>query len=294
MVSKAISKFYLVAGALAVSFGANQAQAVPTNVEGSAGGGVVPMALMHPQGPLISYTNLTTQNFGIQSIAIGGTIADRAEVSLGHLMTTVPTIYCTAGFCTDNRITVNTLGLKVKVLDMSDSAPQVAIGLQHKSSSGSLLDVLQTAGAISGKSGTDVYAVATKVVTMGGKGVVLNGVLRATKANQMGILGFGGGTAAGGKTSYSVEPEVSVGVFLADNVIFGGEYRAKPNNISAAAGGLGVKEEGAYTLFMAYIPNKNMTITAAYANLGQVGASTAAVGGTARQDGMYLQLQANF
>ena len=293
MVSKATHRFYLAAGVLAVSFGANQAQAVPTNIEGSAGGGLVPMALMHPQGPLVSFTNLTTQDFGIQSIAIGGTIADRAEVSLGHLRTTLPASY--AGFYgTDNRITVNTLGLKVKVLDMSDSAPQVAIGLQHKSSSGALLNTLKAAGAISGTSGTDAYVAATKVVTMGGKGVVLNGVLRATKANQMGILGFGGGTAAGGKTSYSVKPEVSAGVFLADNVILGGEYRAKPNNISSAAAGLGIEEEGAYSLFMAYIPNKNMAITVAYVNLGQVGASQAAVAGTAKQDGMYLQLQANF
>lgn len=293
MVSKATHRFYLAASVLAVSFGANQAQAVPTNIEGSAGGGLVPMALMHPQGPLVSYTNLTTQNFGIQSIAIGGTIADRAEVSFGHLMTTVPASY-NALDNSDNRITVNTLGLKVKVLDMGDSTPQVAIGLQAKSSSGSLLNTLKTANAISSTSGTDLYAAATKVVTVGGKGVVLNGVLRATKANQMGILGFGGGTAAGGKTGYSVKPELSAGVFLADNVIFGGEYRAKPSNISSTAAGLGIKEEGAYTLFMAYIPNKNMTITAAYANLGQVGASTTAVGGTAKQDGMYLQLQTNF
>lgn len=293
MVSKATHRFYLAASVLAVSFGANQAQAVPTNIEGSAGGGLVPMALMHPQGPLVSYTNLTTQDFGIQSIAIGGTIADRAEVSIGHLMTTVPASYA-AFYGTDNRITVNTFGLKVKVLDMGDSTPQLAIGLQAKSSSGSLLNTLKTVNAISSTSGTDFYAAATKVVTIGGKGVVLNGVLRATKANQMGILGFGGGTAAGGKTGYSMKPELSAGVFLADNVILGGEYRAKPNNISSTAAGLGIKEEGAYTLFMAYIPNKNMTITAAYANLGQVGASSAVVGGAAKQDGMYLQLQTNF
>lgn len=292
MVSKATRRLCLAASVLAVSFGANQAQAVPTNVEGSAGGGLVPMALMHPQGPLFSYTNLTTQDFGIQSVAIGGAISDRAEVSFGHLMTTVPASY--AAFYTDNRVTVNTLGLKVKVLDMSDSAPQVVVGLQAKSSSGSLLDTLQAAGAISGKSGTDVYAAATKVVTIGGKGVVLNGVLRATKANQMGILGFGGGTAAGGKTGYSLNPELSAGVFLADNVILGGEYRVKPNNISSTVAGLGVKEDGAYSLCMVYIVNKNMAITAAYVNLGQVGASKAAVAGAARQDGMYLQLQSNF
>lgn len=279
----------ITASLFAASFSANLAQAVPTNVEGAAGGGLVPMALMHPQGPLVSYTHLNTQDFRIQSIAVGGTIADRAEISLGHLMTNVPDTYNGLDG-NSNSINVNTLGLKVKVLDMSDAMPQVAIGLQHKSSSGKLLDTLQTAGFISSKSGTDLYAVATKVV---GKGVVLNGVLRATKANQMGILGFGGGTQAGGKSSYSLVPEVSVGYFLTDSVIVGGEYRGKPNNISNAV--FGIKEEGAYTLFAAYLVNKNMAVTAAYANLGQVGATPAALGrGSSKQSGLYLQLQANF
>ncbi|HEU0234274.1 MAG TPA: DUF3034 family protein [Gallionella sp.] len=281
----------MAAGVLAVSFGANQAQAVPTNVEGSAGGGLVPMALMHPQGPLVSYTNLATQNYGIQSIAVGGTVMDRVEVSLAHQMVNAAAVG--TALAVDNRINQNIFGLKVKVLDMGDSTPQVAIGLQAKSSSGAILDYLKTNNAISSTSGTDLYAVATKVVTVGGKGVVLNGVLRATKANTMGILGFGGGTAAGGKTGYSVKPELSAGVFLADNIIFGGEYRAKPNNVSNAV--LGFKEEGAYSLFMAYIVNKNMTITAAYVNLGQVGPSQAALATMAKkQDGMYWQLQTNF
>ena len=121
---------------------------------------------------------------------------------------------------------------------------------------------------------------------------MLNGTLRATKANQFGLLGFGGGTLKA-DNKYKIEPEVSAGVFLAENVVLGAEYRAKPNNISSAA--FGIQEGGAWDLFMAYFVNKNMAITAAYANLGQVGPSRSAVSTmAAKQDGTYLQLQVNF
>lgn len=293
MVSKAINKFYLAAGVLVVLFGVNQARAATTDIEGAAGGGLVPMALMHPQGPLISYTTLDTQDYGIQSFAVGGSILDRVEISLGHMAVNAPTVG--SALALDRHIHMNTLGLKVKVLDMSDSTPQVAIGLQAKNSSGAILDFLKTANAISGTSGTDLYIAATKVVTIGGKAVALNGVLRGTKANTMGVLGFGGGTVAGGKTSYSWNPEVSAGMFLTDTVIAGGEYRAKPDNISNTVGGFGIKEECAYSLFVAYLPNKNMAVTAAYINLGQVGPSQAAVPAMSnKQDGISLRMQANF
>lgn len=282
----------VAASVLVGSFSATLAQAqVPTTIEGSAGAGLLPMALMHPQGPQVAYTHLNTQDFRIRSVAVGGTISDRVELSFGRLMVKVPGTYdgLDGG---DNDIDVNTLGAKVKVLDMSDTMPQVDIGLQHKISSGNLLDTLKTAGYISRKSGTDLYVVATKVVGVG-NGLVLNGVLRATKANQMGILGFGGGTQPGGKSGYSVVPEVSVAYFLTSSLIIGAEYRDKPNKISNAV--YGIKEEGAYDAFLTYLVNKNMAASVAYVNLGQVGATPAALGsGSSDQSGLYVSVQASF
>lgn len=267
------------------------AQAAVTQVEGSAGGGIVPWAMLHPQGPLVSYTNVHTSDFIIQSVAVGGAIADRLELSLAQQIVNAATVGNALNL--DNRITQNTFGAKLKLLDMGKDnvVPQVAIGVQAKHASGAILDALQSLGAISNTSGTDWYAAATKVITLGGKNVLLNGTLRATKANQMGLLGFGGGVA--GNNGYRIKPEISAGVFVAENAVLGFEYRAKPNNISPAFAG--IREDAAYDIFMAYFINKNMALTAAYANLGQVGASRAMVPTMSnRQDGLYLQLQANF
>lgn len=228
---------------------------------------------------------------------------DRVEVSLAQTIVNANAVaaavnIASPGFGADSRITMNTFGLKLKLIDMGkdDAVPMVAIGLQNKHASGRIIDFLQNANAISNTSGTDGYVAVTKVVNVGGKNVLLNGTLRATKANQIGLLGFGGGAA--GNNSYHYKPEVSVGVFMADNVVLGVEYRAKPNNIRA----LGTNESGAYDLFLAYFINKNMALTAAYANLGQIGPSSGvlaginpALGGISnKQDGLYLQLQANF
>lgn len=287
-----IRTYSLAAGLVAATFSSGMAQAAVTNVEGSAGGGLVPWALLHPQGPLVSYTNVNVNDYKIQSVAVAGTIANMVELSLAKQMVNAPTVGTALGL--NNRIDMTTFGVKVKLVDMGkdNAVPQIAIGAQAKSASGAILDALQTAGAISGKSGTDWYAAATKFVTIGGKKVVLNGTLRATKANTMGVLGFGGGTI-NNNNNYKWEPEISAGAFVADNVVLGAEYRAKPNNIGQAA--FGIQESGAWDIFMAYFVNKNMAITAAYANLGQVGPSRAAVGAmAAKQDGLYLQLQANF
>lgn len=287
-----IRKYSLAAGLVAASLGSGMAQAAVTNVEGSAGGGLVPWALMHPQGPLVSYTNVNVNDYKIQSVAIGGTIAGMVELSLGKQMVNAPAVG--TALALNNRIDMTTFGAKVKVVDMGkdNAVPQIAIGVQSKSTSGAIIDALKTAGAINGKSGTDWYVAATKFVTVGGKKVVLDGTLRATKANQMGLLGFGGGTI-NNNNNYKWKPEVSAGVFVADNVVLGAEYRAKPNNIGNAA--FGIQENSAWDIFMAYFVNKNMAITAAYANLGQIGPSRAAVPVmAAKQDGLYVQLQANF
>lgn len=280
------------AGVMLLALGGGSAQAAVTNIEGSAGGGLVPWALLHPQGPLVSYTNVNVNDYKIQSVAIATSIASMVELSLAKQMVNAPAVGTALGL--NNRIDMTTFGVKVKVVDMGkdNAIPQIAIGVQAKSASGAILDALQTAGAISGKSGTDWYAAATKFVTIGGKKVVLNGTLRATKANTFGVLGFGGGTI-NNNNNYKWEPEVSAGAFVADNVVLGAEYRAKPNNIGQAA--FGIQEKGAWDIFIAYFVNKNMAITAAYANLGQVGPSRTAVPAmAAKQDGLYVQLQANF
>lgn len=270
--------------AIACMLFASGAQAALTNIDGQAGGGLVPWALLS-SGPTVAITNLSTSNLNINSLAVNTSFANRVEVSYARNMLNVSGSTL-GGNNTDN---VDNLGLKVKLNDMGDSMPQFAVGLVYKRASGPLADYLNTALGTN-KTGTDVYAAASKIVNIGGKNVLLNGVLRASKANQLGLLGFGGGTTAGSKTSYSIKPEVSAEVFAADNVIFGAEYRAQPSNGVTATDTV-LHQNSAYDFNVVYVASKNFTLTAAYVSLGQVAPG---VINANRQNGMFLQGQVNF
>ncbi|KXS30375.1 MAG: Uncharacterized protein AWT59_3500, partial [Candidatus Gallionella acididurans] len=216
-------------------------------------------------GPTVAISHLNTQNLDVNIVAANTSFANRVEVSYAHSMLDV-----TGSALGNNNIdAVDNFGLKVKLNDMGDSMPQFALGMVYKKASGNLVDNVLTPALGIDSSSTDVYGAASKIVNVGGKNVLLNGVLRATKANQMGLLGFGGGSTAGAKTGYSIEPEVSVEMFAADNVVFGAEYRAQPNNSVAGTSGV-LHQNSAYDLNVVYVANKNLTLTAAYANLGAV------------------------
>jgi len=274
------------AGIIACMLFASGAQAAITDVDGQAGGGLVPWALLS-SGPTVAISHLSTQNLGVNILAANTSFANRVEVSYAHSMLDV-----TGSALGNNNIdAVDNFGLKVKLNDMGDSMPQFALGMVYKKASGNLVDnVLTTSAYGIDSSSTDVYGAASKIVNVGGKNVLLNGVLRATKANQMGLLGFGGGSTAGAKTGYSLEPEVSVEMFAADNVVFGAEYRAQPNNSVAATNAV-LHQNSAYDLNVVYVANKNLTLTAAYANLGQVAPGLV---GSNKQNGMFVQAQVSF
>ena len=125
-------------------------------------------------------------------------------------------------------------------------------------------------------SGTDFYVSATKVYLAGplSRTWLVNVTWRATKANQFGILGFGGDRS----DAYSYEPEASVAVFLTDSLVLGGEYRHKPDKLSA------FREESAHDAFLAWFPWKYVSLTTAYVDLGNVATH-------AGQHGWYLALQ---
>jgi hypothetical protein len=282
--ASAITKEIATLSAVVCLAFASGAQAAVTNIDGQAGGGLVPWALLS-SGPTVAITNLHTSNLNINSLAINTSFADRVEVSYARNMLNVSGSTLGANN-TDN---VDNFGLKVKLNDMSDSMPQFALGLVNKRTSGNLADYLNTALGTS-KSSTDVYGAVSKIVNIAGKNVLLNGVLRASKANQLGLLDYAGGNTAGAKTSYSVKPEVSAEIFAADNVIFGAEYRAQPaNSVSSTDGTL--HQNSAYDFNVVYVANKNFTLTAAYVNLGQV--APAAINST-KQNGLFLQAQVNF
>jgi hypothetical protein len=103
-----------------------------------------------------------------------------------------------------------------------------------------------------------------------GRNVIFDATLRRTRANQFGLLGFGGDGSG-----YSYVPEVSAAVWLNDAILLGAEYRDKPNNLSA------FRENGAEDVFLAWAPVKYFSVTGAWADLGSIAGKPA-------QRGVYI------
>jgi hypothetical protein len=169
------------------------------------------------------------------------------------------------------------------VLDSDTWMPQLAVGIESKRlDAGGLAPTL---GALGAKTdGVDIYLSATKLLLA--QGVLLNGTLRATKANQNGLLGFGGT----GHTAYKLQPEVSVAWLLRKDLAIGAEYRAKPDNLNPSLLGDGLREDDWKDLFVAWAPTKHVSLTLAYVDLGRIVPAVA----TKRQTGTYLSAQFAF
>ena len=150
--------------------------------------------------------------------------------------------------------------------------PQVAVGVQYKQND---KDAIVHAVGAKSNSGTDFYVAATKVLL--DQSLVLDATVRFTKANQTGLLGFGGDKS----DDYSPQFEGSVGYLLTKHLVIGGEYRTKPDNLGFA------KENDWWDLFAAYAVNKHLSVTLAYANLGEIATFK-------NQNGLYVSLQAGF
>ena len=118
--------------------------------------------------------------------------------------------------------------------------------------------------------------------------------MRATKANQNGLLGFGA-TRGGNESGYRLQPEVSVAYLISKSVAVGAEYRVMPNrleNAGRAAGlGNGLRAGDWKDIFIAWAPSKNFSLTLAYVDLGVIVPATAA---NRKQTGYYLSAQASF
>ncbi len=270
-------------------------QAAVTQVEGQAGGGIVPWGLLSAGKPTVSATWVDTGDYTLSSVALQGSIANWVELSYAQITFDTgrhPKHDGLTGTALDPngewllaKVDVDVIGAKVKVLDMNDTLPAVAVGFQFKKTN--VTDTfLNAMGA--DDTGMDFYVAVTKILPIASRKLLLNGTIRATKGNQLGILGFG----SKWEDDYQAEFETSIGVFLNDKTVVGLEYRMKPDNIDP------LKEEDWGDLFFAYFPSKNMAIVAAAAVFGDIAAAEhGAAGGNnfgLDQRGLYLQVQTNF
>lgn len=236
-----------------------------TQIEGAAGGGLSPWALIagtgtsREIGATAFVTHLDISDFRLTAAGVGVGIYDRLELSFARqrlgLGTTVP----------GASIEQDIVGVKLRlagdaVYDQDRWLPQLAVGAQYKRNR----DFSAVPAALGARrdSDTDLYVSATKLWIEGplGRSLLLNATLRGTRANQMGLLGFGGDLG----DRREVQVEASAAWLLQDNFAVGAEYRQKPSNLSV------FPEDDYRDVFLAWWPNKHVSFTLAHAWLGTV------------------------
>ena len=251
-------------------------------LEGGAGGGLSTWAVIAGNetnrgvGGEVHGTHVDVRDYKLR--AFGGAVGwrDRIELSAARQEFDTGATGAKLGLGKGFTFKQTVLGAKVRVLGdavyTQDSwVPQVSVGAQYKDNSQNA--VVRAVGAKDDK-GVDVYVAATKLLL--DQSLVLSGAVRMTKANQTGLLGFGG--VDGG---YKPQFEGSAGYLLSKRLVVGAEYRTKPSNLAFA------KEDDWMDLFAAYAVNKHLSVTAAYVDLGDIATFK-------NQRGLYLSLQAGF
>jgi hypothetical protein len=254
-----------------------------TNVEGAGGGGLASWATITGYetrdgvGANAHATYVGLPDYTFRAYGVAGGWRDRVELSYTRQEFDTGSTGGKLGLGDGFTFHQDVVGAKLRVLgdavyDQDVWTPQVAVGVQYKHNDrGAIIH------AVGGKDddGLDYYVAATKMLLS--QSLVLDATVRATKANQEGLLGFGGNK----KDQYQAEFEGSAGYLVTKRLLIGAEYRTKPDNLA------GLKEDAWADVFAAYAFNKHLSLTAAYADLGEIVTFK-------NQRGLYLSLQAGF
>jgi hypothetical protein len=266
-----------------------------STIDGAAGGGLTPWAVTGSYatageiGGTAFLTGVKTQDYSLATSGVAVGITDRVELSLARQDFDTKNNLAPLGL-PGLKLKQDILGVKVRVagdavLDSDTLMPQIAVGLQYKKADAGALGPTLYGPLGARDSGTDVYVSATKLFLA--QGVLVNGTLRATKANQNGLLGFGSARS----DSYKLQPEISLAKLLSKNVAVGFEVRAKPDNLNRSVLGTGaLAEDDWFDVFVAWAPTKNFSLTAAYVDLGKIAPALQ----PKRQTGAYLSAQLAF
>jgi hypothetical protein len=252
-------------------------------LEGEGGGGLAAWSTITGYetrdgvGANVHATYVGVKDFSLASGGVAVGFKDRIELSYARQAFDTGATGGKLGLGDGFTFNQDVVGVKLRLLgdavyDQDTWLPQVSVGLQYKhNDKGAIIH------AVGGRhdSGVDYYVAATKLFL--NESLLLNATLRATKANQMGLLGFGGDRS----DAYSAQVEGSAALLLNRHLAVGAEYRTKPDNLGFA------HESDWADVFVAYALNKQLSVTAAYVDLGDIATFR-------RQRGGYVSLQAGF
>ena len=250
-------------------------------VDGASGGGISNWATIAGRqetrgvGVQAHVTAVLLPDFFYQSHGVALGIADRIELSYARQNFDTQDVGAALGIGQGYMLNQDVFGAKVRlfgdVVYGNTMVPQVAVGAQYKRS---LDGAVASAVGAAHDEGVDVTLSATKLLLS--HSVLVNTTARLTKANQNGLLGFGSVL----DDSYAVPFEGAVAYQFSRRFVLGTEFRTKPDN-------LGLGEGDWFDVFAAYAPSDNLTVTAAYADLGSIATFTG-------QRGAFLQAQVAF
>ncbi len=254
-----------------------------SNIEGAGGGGISTWALITGYatrdqiGGNVHVTYAPLSNFEVYNTGAAIGLHNRVEVSYNRLVFDTGPTGGKLGLGHNFAFNQDVVGVKIRlfgdaVYDQDSFLPQVSVGAQYKTTDRS--NILKAIGA-KNHDGTDFYVAATKLFL--NESVLANATLRLTKANQIGILGFGGPKG----NDYQPEFEGSLAYLFTRKLAVGGEYRTMPSNLGFS------KSDDWKTLYAAYFINKHASITLAYVSLGTIATQK-------NQQGAYLSAQIGF
>ena len=254
-----------------------------TQVEGSAGGGIVPWAVIagysqeDEWGSTVFSTFIKTDDFSLTSYGAAVGFENRFEFSFAKQTFDLGSLQNLLGL-PENQLEQNIFGFKVKFLGdlIYGDWPQISFGIQHKEIEN--FEIPSIVGALDDE-GEDYYLSASKLWLDGVQGypLLVSVTLRSTMANQIGLLGYGGDLNDGRETLI----EVNTSLLISRNWIVGYEYRQKPDNLAFA------EENDWQDIYLAWFYDKSISAVMAYVDLGSIASLE-------KQQGFYFSVQATF
>lgn len=246
------------------------------SVDGSAGGGLVPWAVIAGHSGsgqwdvLASASLVDTGDFDLRTGALALGWNNRLELSFARLSLGLDALVRTGQF-PDERLDTDVIGAKLRLGGdlVYGRAPQIAVGVQWRRSRDG--ELVRFASADDDQ-GFDVYLSASKLWIDGiaSRRTLASLTVRSTDANQLGLVGF--------SDRRSITLESSVAVFVHPNWLVGVEYRGKPDQLEFA------REDAWSDVFVAWLPSRHWHLALAYADLGSIG-------GIDGQRGLYFSVQ---
>lgn len=254
-----------------------------SSIDGAAGGGLASWAVIAGNetedgiGGTAHATYIALPDFTVRSAGAAIGISDRIELSFADQRFGTGAAGAALGLGRGFTFGQQIWGAKLKltgdaVWAQDTILPQIAAGVQYKQARRA--PVLNAVGAARTKD-VDLYLAATKLYLA--QGLLLNATVRLTRANQLGLLGFGGPRQDGRSAQF----EGSVGKLLSPRLVVGAEYRTKPDNLGFA------REDDAYDVFLAWAAHRNVSLTVAYTDLGEIATFR-------KQRGLFVSLQGAF